>query len=97
MIGKDKIKFLPHCLIGYRWHGDKRQYVNNYPALLAGCVSYMLNKKMVKQIEKKLITDKLNIPVIVKQQESVQQESVQKENATWGNPHIKNPQMRPNL
>ena len=52
LIGKDKIKFLPDFLIGYRWHADKRQYIDNYAALLNDCVTYMRNKKMVKQTEK---------------------------------------------
>lgn len=93
MIGKEKIKFLPHCLIGYRWHNDKRQYINNYPALLSECVSYMLNKKMIKQTEKKRMTYKPEIKTVVNKQP----ENIQPENAAWGNPHIKNPQVRPNL
>lgn len=51
MLGKEKIKFLSDFLLGYRWHANKRQYINNYPELLSICVGYMKSKTMEKQIE----------------------------------------------
>jgi len=98
MIGKDKIKFLSNCLIGYRWHDDKRQYINNYPALLAECVKYMLNKKMIKQTEKKLITHEIENKIVAPQPRH-KPESKPENNPeyTMGNPHIKFPNIRPNL
>lgn len=49
--GKEKIMFLRELLIGYRWHDDKRQFIDNYPSMLSECVSYMQNKQMIKQTE----------------------------------------------
>jgi hypothetical protein len=58
----------------------------------------MLNKKMIKQTEKKLITHEIENKIVAPQPRH-KPESKPENNPeyTMGNPHIKFPNIRPNL